>query len=162
MARRTLSGFTRACLAAALVVPVIAVSPASAGSETGEVVFRLTLEGPVPARHTFAIECGVAPDPCFGPETITVVCSPPGATYDYESCETTTYEVVALVAAGRTLEYTLLRWTTSDLTHTDEQPEEHLPGSWSVHEGRQVISLTFDYAATSVTPTVPDTAMSSP
>ena len=161
MARRTLSGFTRACLAAALVVPVIAVSPTSAGSEPGQVVFRITLEGPVPANHTFALECGAADLPCGGPETIVIVCSPPNAIYDYETCEPTTYEVGALIPAGRTIEYTLLRWTSLDLAHTDDQPEEHLPGTWTVRGGRQVISLTFDYSATGVTPALPDTAMSS-
>jgi len=159
--RRKLVGLVRAGLVAALVVPAIAVSPASAGSETGQVVFHLTLEGPVPASHTFAIECGAAPDPCGGPESSVIVCSPPNAIYDYESCEPTTYEVGALIPVGRTIEYTLLRWTTPDLAHTDDQPEEHLPGSWTVHGGRQVISLTFDYSATSVTPVLPDTAMSS-
>ena len=160
MARRNLAALVRSGLVAVLVVPVIVVSSARAGSETGEVVFRITLEGAVPATHTFALECGATSNPCFGPEGIWVVCSPPNAIYDYDVCGATTYEVVRQIPIER-IDYARLRWTTPDLAHTDDQPEEHLPGSWTVHAGRQVISLTFDYSATSVTPVLPDTAMSS-
>ena len=151
-------------VAALLIAPMVGVPPTLAGSDRGEVVFRLTLEGPVPPTHTFAIECGPTSggeNACFSVESIVVVCSPPDPTYDYEPCEARTYELVATPPVGQTIEYTLLRWTTPDLAHTEDQPEQHLAGTWTVHEGRQVISLGFVYPGGSgpSAPMLPDTAM---
>jgi hypothetical protein len=154
-----------AMLAALLLAPLMAIPSAIAGTEDAEVVFRVTLEGPVPASHTFAIQCG--PDAggenlCFSVEDIVVVCSPPDDTYNYDVCEPKTYEVVTSAAVGQRINYELLQWTTPNLAHTEDQPEEHLPGSWTVQKGRQVISLGFIYpGGEPAAPALPDTAMRS-
>lgn len=157
------------CVSALLVAATVSVPTVQAGTEPSEVVFRLTLEGPVPRTHTFSIQCGtVDPDaqnPCFGGHSIRTVCTPPSdSPFDdaLEPCAAGTYEVVVGVAdEGQTIEYLLLRWTTTDLSHTDEMPEEHLAGSLTVREGRQVISLGFVYPGGEA-PTLPDTAMHAP
>jgi hypothetical protein len=137
------------CLSAALLTTTMVAPSAQAGTEEGRVVFRVTLQGPVSAAHTFGIRCFPGstgnPSPCFGVEDIVIVCSPPNKHYDYEPCEPTTYEVVAHAPLGSEITYELLRWTSLDLAHTDDQPEEHLGGSWTVHTGRQVVSLGFLY-----------------
>jgi hypothetical protein len=163
------SGRIARCVGALLVAATVCVPSVQAGTEPSEVVFRLTLEGPVPRTHTFAILCGTiepeAQNPCFGPETIWVVCTPPTASpFDdaLEPCAAGTYEVVVSGAgAGQTVEYSMLRWTTADLSHTDEMPEEHLAGSLTVRQGRQVVSLGFVYPGGEA-PTLPDTAMPAP
>lgn len=79
----------------------------------------------------------------------------------------TTYEFTSEIRAGLTVNYALLRWTTPDLRHSDDQPEEHLHGSWVVREGRQVISLGYVYPGGTPSqpgagPVLPDTALPSP
>ena len=152
------------CVGALLLTVTVAAPPAQAGSETGEVIFRLTLEGPVPPTHTFAIECGPSSggeNPCFSVESILIVCSPPTETYNYEPCKAATYEVLSTPPVGQEIDYLLLRWTTPDLAHTNDQPEERLAGSWTVRDGRQVISLGFVYPGVG-SPTLPDTAIARP
>ncbi len=162
MIRHLVVRLVRAVVVVALVVPIAGVAPASAEPERGYVVVRLTLEGPVPPTHTFAIRC-VAIDepqnPCFSPESIVIACSPPHITYDYKPCRATTYEFLAGPFVGQTIEYEVLRWTTPD--HSGDASEVHLPGSLTVHGGRQVISLTFDYSLAPAAPVLPDTAMPS-
>ncbi len=135
------------------------------GGETGEVVFRVTLEGPVPPTHTFGIRCDIVEGYCFG-EVIELVCTPPSdSPFDdsLEPCAPGTYEVVmGSRPVGSTIDYALLRWTSTDLAHTDDQPEEHIPGSWTVREGRQVISLGYVYPGTAPSPVLPDTAIAAP
>jgi len=155
------------CVGALLLAAAVSVPSVRAGTETSEVVFRLTLEGPVPPTHTFAIDCGTvdngAENPCFGGHTVWVLCTPPtDSPFDdaLEPCAPGTYEVVRPVE-GQTVEYSLLRWTTTDLSHTDDQPEEHLAGSLTVREGQQVISLGYVYPGGEAPP-LPDTAMPAP
>jgi hypothetical protein len=132
-----------------------------------EVVFRVTLQGPVDPSHTFGVERQCAEEICVT-EDIVIVCSPPNETYDWPTCSATAYEFTSQIRAGLTVEYALLRWTTPDLHHTGDQPEERLHGSWVVQEGRQVISLGYVYpsAATPSQPTggaaLPDTAIEPP
>lgn len=168
MARPHLIRLLCASLAVLLTAPFMAGSSPTAGSEHGEVVFRLTLEGPVPATHSFAISCGSidpgAEFPCFG-ETISIACiSPENASpfHASDACTARTYEVIGQVPAGQTIEYALLHWTTSDLSHTAEQPEVHLAGSWQVHEGRQLISLGYVYPGGTDARVLSDTAMKTP
>jgi hypothetical protein len=145
-------------------------SPAVAGSSTGEVVIRVTLEGSVPPTHSFAVRCGAVDPgrelPCFGPEDIVTLCTQPTAGNPFDDrlapCAATTYEVVRRLDAGQTLEYALLRWTTPDLAWADGQPEEHLRGSWRVTAGRQVISLGFVYPDDAEPAGLPDTAIPAP
>jgi hypothetical protein len=102
---------------------------------------------------------------CFG-EIIELVCTPPtDSPFDdaLKPCAPGTYEVVmGGRPAGSPIDYALLRWTTTDLAHTDDQPEEHIPGSWTVREGRQVISLTYVYPEGAPAPALPDTAIAAP
>ena len=151
-------------IAAMLVAAVPATSVA--GEEYEEVVFRVTLEGPVNPTHTFAVRRGCQEETCVT-EDIVIVCSPPNDNYDWPTCSATTYEFTSQIRAGLTVEYALLRWTTPDLRHTDDHPEEHLHGSWVVREGRQVISLGFVYPgpgtpAQPTQPALPDTALPAP
>lgn len=143
----------RVVVALLILVPAIFAAPASAGTST-----EITLKGTVPSTHTFALRCTGDLNPCASPETITIVCSPDDSG-DSALCEATTYELPANGAVGETLDYALLRWTTPDL---GADPEEHLAGSWTVQEGRQVISLTFDYSLGTDAPVLPDTAMPAP
>lgn len=160
VARSKRAGLLRATLAALVTVLMVAASPALAGTKSGEVVFRLTLEGPAPPTHTFAIRCSGEEVPCRGPETITIVCSPPDQTYDYALCEAKTYELVVGAPVGQLIEYAVLHWTSPDLSHTDDQPEELLTGTWTVVEGRQVILLGYQFGAgTPAAPTLPNTAV---
>lgn len=162
MIRRT---FASLLVLGALVASPTGVSPLLAQDVYEEVVFRVTLEGPVPPAHTFAVRRGCEEQTCVT-EEIVIVCSPPHEFYDYEICAATTYEFTSMIAAGQTLQYSLLRWTTPDLSHTDDQPDEYLHGSWTVREGRQVISLGYDYPAPGDGNTggdaLPDTAMPAP
>jgi hypothetical protein len=125
----------------------------------------------VPPTHTFAIRCDIVEvDPeaqgyCFG-EVIELLCTTPtDSPFDdaLVPCASRTYEVVmGSRLVGSTIDYALLRWTSTDLAHTDDQPEEHIPGSWTVREGRQVISLGFVYPGAALAPVLPNTAMAAP
>ncbi len=143
-----------------LVTSTVGVSPVVAQDEYEEVVFRVTLEGPVPPTHTFAVY-----RECTGPSCVidsaTVLCSPPNEVYDYEPCTETSYEFTLMIEAGRTIEYHLIR---SDLS--SEAAEEYLHASWAVRDGRQVISLGYVYPSPGNDVAggglLPDTAMTAP
>lgn len=162
MIRRT---FASLLVLGALVALPTTVSPVLAQDDYEEVVFRVTLEGPVPPAHTFAVRRQCEEQTCVT-EDIVIVCSPPVDFYDYETCTATTYEFTSMIAAGQTLQYSLLRWTTPDLSGTDDQPEEYLNGSWTVREGRQIISLGYNYPApgnrNAGVVALPDTSMPAP
>jgi len=147
---------------AAMLVAAIPATGAAGEAEYEEVVFRVTLEGPVDPSHTFAVRRACAEEICVT-EDIFIVCSPPDANYDWQTCSATTYEFTSRIRSGLTVEYALLRWTR-DLSHTNDQPEEHLHGSWVVREGRQVISLGYAYPSRTPSqptagPVLPDTAL---
>lgn len=140
-------------LAASLSVsPVLAL-------DWEEVVFRVTIEGPVPAAHTFGVK-RQCESTCVT-DSIVILCSPPSEHRqpNVETCAARTYESITLVAAGQTLSYALVRWTTPDLTHTATQPQEYLHGTWVVQPGRQVLSLGYAYP---VAGGLPNTAMATP
>ncbi len=145
-------------IAAMLVAAIPATSIAGEAEEYEEVVFRVTLEGPVDPSHTFAVRRSCAEEICVT-EDIFIVCSPPDANYDWQTCSATTYEFTSRIRAGLTVEYALLQWSTTDLSHANDQPEEHLHGSLVVREGRQVISLGYVYPGGTPAPAVPDTAV---
>ncbi len=146
-----------------LVTPTVGVSPVVAQDDDEEVVFRVTLEGPVSPTHTFAVH-----RECTGPSCVidsaTVLCSPPDEVYDYEPCTETNHEFTLMIEAGRTIEYHLIRWTTADLS--SEAAEEYLHASWTVRDGRQVISLGYVYPSPANDVAggglLPDTAMTAP
>lgn len=153
-------------MAAMLVAAVPATSVAGEATEYEEVVFRVSLEGTVNPTHTFAVQRECQEEICVT-EDVVIVCSPPNDNYDWPTCSATAYEFTSQIRAGLTVEYALVRWTTPDLRHTDDQPEEHLHGSWVVREGRQVISLGYAYpggtpSQPSASPALPDTAMPPP
>jgi hypothetical protein len=145
------------------LVAIAVPSPMLAGvGATGTLVFRVRLEGPVPATHSFGVlhECG--DQGCFT-DRIGMACSPPpvGPGFTHPTCMARTYELVYELEVGSQVAYSLVRWTDADL---GTQPEELLPGSWTVQEGRQVISLGYVYPSTGTGSgpggsTLPDTAV---
>lgn len=144
----------RAVPAALLVAPMMAVPPVMAGTDSGEIVFRVTLEGPVDPADAFklVVECS---GHHYCGEIGNFVCAPPLS--DTVVCEAKSYEVL-LAMAPQSIEYALYR--APDLTAFSQ--EEHLlvAGSWDVHPDRQVISLGYAYPdAESTAPALPDTAM---
>ena len=152
-AGRVLSAVVSALVAAAVTaVPVS--SGEAGGGETGDVVFRVTLEGPVDPSHTFTVSRTCVEERC-AIEDAEFVCSPPNVGTG-GTCASGTYEFTAQIEVGLTLEYALKRWTDPA-----GQPQEFLHGSWVVHQGRQVISLGFDYSPGGDQP-LPDTAMRAP
>lgn len=153
-------------IAAMLVAAVPATSVAGEADEYEEVVFRVTLEGPVNPTHTLAVQRECPEEICVT-EAIVLVCSPPHDSHGLPACSATTYEFTSEIRAGLTVDYALLRWTTPDLRHTSDQPEEHLHGSWVVHDGRQFIALGYAYpggtpSEPTAGPVLPDTALPSP
>lgn len=154
--------FRLMAIAAAMAITAIPTA-GLAGDDYEEVVFRVTLEGPVNPSHTFAVERQCAEQICVT-EDIVIVCSPPNAYYDYPVCSATTYEFTSTIRAGLTVEYALLRWTTPDLS---QRPEEYLHGTWVVREGSQTISLGYVYPGAAPSepssgPVLPDTALPQP
>ena len=150
----------RACAVALVLAPVISVSSAVAGTdEPGEVVFRVTLEGPVDPGNTFGVRREYA-DGCCVVDPIEMVCGIPNpSTPLLPLCSTRTYEFVWEAEVGATIEYELVRWSTADLS--SDAAEYYLAGDWTVHEGRQVISLGYVYPGGAPTaPALPDTALS--
>jgi hypothetical protein len=145
-------------IAPMMSIPVLGRAPTGGPAETEEVVFRVTLEGPVDPSHTFAVDRHCVEERCVV-EDAEVICSPPELmTFGNGACSAGTYEFTIRVQAGLTVEYSLRRWTTPDLSRTADQPEEYLNGSWVVRDGRQVISLGFDYLGGAL----PDTALPAP
>jgi len=143
---------------ALLLAPLIAAPSATAGTATGEVVFRLTLQGPVDPADAFklVVDCR---DHHYCGEVGNFVCAPPRS--DTFVCEAKTYEVV-LDIAPQSIDYAL--YITHDLVSFDGQkPDEDLllSGSWDVHDGRQVISLGYHYSGgePAAPPALPDTAL---
>jgi hypothetical protein len=147
-------------LAALLLAPVFAIPSATAGTETGEVVFRLTLRGAVDPADAFklVVDCR---DHHYCGEVGNFVCAPPRS--DTLVCEAKTYEVV-LGIGPQSIDYAL--HMTRDLVSFDGREAEEdllLSGSWDVHAGRQVISLGYVYpGGASGGPSLPDTAMGPP
>ena len=138
------------------IVMLVAPGTATAGEPGYEdVVFRVTLSGPVPAADPFgvAIECNL---PCVT-EDYWLVCGPPDETYILPTCDEATYEFTAHIEAGLVLEYALARWPGG----FSGPLEEHLHGSFVVQKGRQVITLGYEYPGAE-TPALPDTAMPLP
>ena len=125
------------------IVMLVAPGTATAGEPGYEdVVFRVTLSGPVPAADPFgvAIECNL---PCVT-EEYWLVCGPPAETYRAHRGR----------PRPRVRLGTLARGFSGPL-------EEHLHGSFVVQKGRQVITLGYEYPGAE-TPALPDTAMPLP
>ncbi len=142
-----------------LVDVVLTVTDPVPPSDYEEVVFRVTLSGLVPAgdRIGVAIECD---RPCIT-EDFWLVCGPPSDTYILPVCDEGTFEFTAEIEAGRVLDYALVRLSGPDYS----TGERHLPGSIVVQEGRQTISLGYDYSGTpapTAAPALPDTATTQP
>lgn len=126
--------------------------------EYEEVVFRVTLEGPIDPSHSFSIRHNCREQLCVT-QDIVELCAPPSEYTNVPTCSATTYELTAEVRAGLTLDYALLqKHPTRDI------PQEHLNGSIVVQEGRQVISLGYVWpggtpSQPSPGPVLPDTAL---
>jgi len=150
--RPPLAGETAPDLSPLLEVAFPTIAPAGL-PEYEDVVFRVTLSGPVSAADTFgvAIECS---KPCVT-EDIWLVCTPPADFYVLPVCGEGTFEFTAQIEAGLVLDYALVRWTG------DGPLRRHLHGSIVVHEGRQVISLGYVYPGGEA-PGLPDTAVPAP
>lgn len=139
---------------------LVAAIPATslAGEEYEEILFRVTLEGPVDPSHAFSIRRSCREEPCVTQDIIEL-CGPPSESTNVPTCSARTYELTSEIRAGLTIDYALLRTTP-----TSDVPEEHLNGSIVVQEGRQVISLGYVYPDGSTrqpgaSPVLPDTAL---
>ena len=88
-------GLLRACVAALILAPVLSVSSAVAGTDrTGEVVFRVTLEGPVDPGDTFGVRREYV-DGCCVVDPIEMVCGNANpSTPQLPLCSARTYEFV--------------------------------------------------------------------
>jgi hypothetical protein len=157
------AGAISRCVGAVLLAATIAAPPAQAGTEGGEVVFRLTLEGPVGTDEGFYIDvrcdggefCNGADEPRY------VYFCATAEIADAAICrgEDDTFEFSADIPP-QGITYELYRQT--EISRTDmHRSGVVLSGSWQVHEGRQVISLTYVYPG-GAAPTLPDTAMMAP
>ncbi|MCC6619272.1 MAG: hypothetical protein IT341_09595 [Chloroflexi bacterium] len=143
------------------------VNPALAGSDKGEVVFRVTLTGPVDADDHFTIWSRCPDEWCQPPsipgvptpdfyEKPVVVCGRNLA--DQPICSARTYEWTLALTPGL-LQYRFEREPDGANDPTGTGPSQTLvEGRWQVHSGRQV--LTFEYVYPS--PHLPNTAMSAP
>jgi hypothetical protein len=167
--RSLMTRLVRACVAAFLILPMVTAAPVMGGpEETGEVIFRVTLQGQVHPGHSFGVRREYV-DGCCVVDPIEMVCGIPNpSTPQLPLCSQRTYEFVWDARVGATIEYELLRWTSSDLS--SDAAERYLKGRWIVHGGRQVISLTYLYPSGTALggaapgggasmPVLPDTAM---
>ena len=135
------------------------------GADKGEVVFRVTLSGPVDPDDAFVIWSRCPDEWCQtqviagGPIERPVVACGRGLA-DQVTCAATTYEWTVDLDPG-TLEYRFER--TRDLPG-DNEVQVLDTGEWEVHGGRQV--LTFEYVYPSQSSkggvTLPDTALPTP
>jgi hypothetical protein len=153
----------------ALVLTLVATSPVvaqEAGSETGEVVFRVTLSGPVDADDTFVIWsrcpdewCDVTVNAGGPTERPVIACG--GSTSHTPACTADTYEWTVQLVPG-TLEYRFERAPGGRLNSGRPSQVLH-SGTWDVHPGRQVLTFAYGYPSSSAEgPVLPDTAMSAP
>ena len=72
-------------IAAMLVAAIPATSLAGEAEEYEEVVFHVTLEGPVNPMHTFAVQRECPEEICVT-EAILLVCSPPADPHRLPAC----------------------------------------------------------------------------
>jgi hypothetical protein len=154
----------RVTVVAALAAVLIgaAPQPATGGGSTGEVIFRLTIEGPMPADDGFLldVECDGDIPLCDPPGNFICVAEP---IIDTPSCGRppgtvgpTTVEMRGELVP-QTIEWRLIR--VSNLPSVDREEEVVLSGSWTVHTGQQVLTLGYVYPDPSQpAPTLPDTA----
>jgi hypothetical protein len=149
----------RACLAALIALSMTA-GAAFAGSESGEVVFRLTLDGDVNPDDGFLIDVR-----CDGGEFCNGVnnartlyfCAAP-ILVDTVLCEAKTYEFTVAIPP-QAMTYTLYR--VPNVADPGHEPIPLLSGAWQVHGGSQTISLGYVYPAGDGegSPLLPNTAM---
>jgi hypothetical protein len=141
-------------------------SPALAGTDKGEVVFRVTLTGPVDPDDHFIIHLRCPDEWCQPPkipgmptpedyEKPVVVCGRNLA--DQPICSARTYEWTLELIPG-TLHYRFEREPDGANDPTGSGASQTLvEGSWQVHSGRQV--LTFEYVYPSASSQLPNTAV---
>ena len=146
----------RPTLAVLVVAPMVTVQPVMAGTDSAEVTFRLTLEGPVNPDHEFYIDVRCdGGDFCNGVDTArtVVICAAP-IVVDTVLCEVDTFEFTVGIPP-QLIEYHLYRVTDLEVP----EPVAVLAGTVPIHEGRQVISLGYVYPGGTSAPALPDTAM---
>ena len=148
--RVRLAAVVLAFLAGATAPPVV-----SGGASTGEVVFELTIQGPMPDDEGFLldVECEGDVPLCDPPGNYICVAEP---IIDTPPCGDPPTTVVASgELAPQAITWRLFRVTGLPI------PEEMtlvLSGSWTVHPDRQVLSLGYVYPDPGA-PALPDTSM---
>ena len=159
--RRLTARLMRACIVASMVLTAMTV-PALAGTDSGEVTFRLTLGGTVQPDDGFYIDVRCdGGDFCNGMDTPrNVTFCGTEAVADAPLCvrEDQTFEFTVTIPTQR-IDYTLYR--IPDLNVADPVGTPVLSGSWDVHDGEQTISLGYDYPGgePAAAPVLPDTAL---
>jgi len=150
----------RPLLVALLVAPMVAIPTALAGTHSGEVTFRLTLEGDVnPADGFFLdVRCDGG-DFCHGmDEQRTVYLCADEVIVDTVRCEAKSFEFTVEIPT-QAIEYYLYQ---APNVAASEERVLVLSGSWDVRGGSQLISLGYVYpggTAPTPAPILPDTAM---
>jgi hypothetical protein len=144
MSRRRRPRALPAILLAMGVVGLL-TAPVLGGGEVGTVVFRVTLQGPVPAGDAFSVYR--VSDPAQWVDSSRPVCNPPDWSDDpraqQPTCTATTYETSVSGAVGARLDYSLLRDPAGDPVAF----ERHQAGSLTIEPGTQVVELIFTYVA---------------
>ncbi|MGH2417831.1 MAG: hypothetical protein ACRDFY_05810 [Candidatus Limnocylindria bacterium] len=146
-----------------LITGIVPVAAQQTGTDQGEVIFRVTLRGPVDADDAFVI-WSVCPDEfcqtqvvAGGPiEAPVIACGPPVEIADAVVCSERTYEWTVDLSPG-TLEYRFER--QRDVPGDDERQLLHT-GTWEVHSGRQVLTFVYEYPGGAAT--LPNTAVPAP
>jgi hypothetical protein len=129
-------------LAATLLLAILGtvlLSPATVrAQETGSVVFRLTIEGPVPPDDDFAL--GRTADPCCFNDPVHVFCGA-GIGTSAEPCEARTYEIGYEFPVGTVIDYAYRRWPGGNA----DAAETFYSGEVTVQAQEQVIAVTYQY-----------------
>jgi hypothetical protein len=143
---------------ALLLVPLLAVPIASAGTDSGEVIFRLTLEGPVDPDDGFFLDVRCdGGDFCEDGEPRSVFFC--GEVADFEVCQAKTYEFTVAMPP-QTIEYYLNR--VPEVATSGSEPVVVLSGTLEVGQGRHTVSLRYTYVGAAPAPALPNTAMAAP
>jgi hypothetical protein len=149
----------RACVVASMVLTSSAV-PALGGTESGEVTFRLTLEGAVQSDDGFYIDVRCdGGDFCNGidkPRYVYFCATRTVADAAICAREDRTFAFTVAIPTQR-IEYTLYRVPDVEAPTPELAATAVLSGSLGVHTGANTISLGYVYSHAA--PALPDTAL---
>jgi hypothetical protein len=140
----------------AMILAFGSAAQARAGGQDGEIVLRLTLQGPVTPTDTFFVGGSQASDGRILAHG--AVCGPPSDLYNgpLQPCEAQTYTVIVTSAVGTTAPVSFTRDTAWD--GSAEGGQVLYATTVTVTEDPQVYEFVYDYSLG----TLPDTAVPAP